>query len=275
MQRRIPLKPWQRIVGICFLAYSVLSCPTWAQDRFEYSKQAELDPQGNVYVSSDEGKLIKMAEQGHCSWVEVASDKQTVGCLVIRGLEPEQFSQSLQLEIFLKGGTKKTIEPGAPIRDWHFLKEGRQVSVYFGPPNAPGVYALYEAASARLIEKLPEPSDESLLPQWAKTRAQMQDESVPTSAALTQERTKWIAKVLRQIYKIQPGMRRKDLLKVFTTEGGLSTRLQRTYVHIECPYIKVDVRFKAAGNQPDAWKEDPEDIVEGISRPYLEFSVAD
>jgi len=85
----------------------------------------------------------------------------------------------------------------------------------------------------------------------------------------------WISKVLRQIDKIKPGMRRQDLLKVFTMEGGESNRFQRTYVHKECPYIKVDVRFKAANNEHDALKEEPEDIIETISRPYLAWSVMD
>jgi hypothetical protein len=101
------------------------------------------------------------------------------------------------------------------------------------------------------------------------------DESVPTSAALTQERTMWISKVLRQIDKIQPGMRRKDLLKVFTTDGGLSNRFQRTYVHRECPYIKVDVRFRAANKELDALGEEPDDVIEAISRPYLAWGVMD
>ncbi len=216
-----------------------------------------------------------MAGPNHCGWTEVANDKQTVGCLVMGGPDPEKLSQSLQLEIFLKGGKRETIEPGAPILDWHFLKDGQQVSVYSRPLNGTGTYALYDAAAVRLIARLAEPSDESLLPQWAKTRAQVQDESVPMSAALTQERTKWIAKVLRQIGKIQPGMPRKDLLKVFTTEGGLLSRFQQTYVHVECPYIKVNVRFKAPNGQRDALQEDPEDIIESISQPYLAWSVMD
>ncbi len=273
--RPSPLRPRQRTLCICFLALSALPRLTLAQDKFEYAKQAELDSQSNVYVSSDEGKLIKMASAGHCSWVEVAADRLTVGCLVMRGPEAEVFTRSLQLEIFLKGGHKRTIEPGAPIRDWHFWKDGQQVSVYSGPPKGPGTYALYDAATGRLMEKLAEPPDESLLPQWAKTRAQIEVESVPMGPALAQERTKWIAKVLWQIGKIQPGMRRKDLRKVFATEGGLSNRFQRTYVHVECPYIKVDVRFKAANDQRDASKEEPEDIIESISRPYLAWSVMD
>ena len=51
----------------------------------------------------------------------------------------------------------------------------------------------------------------------------------------------WVAKVLKQIETVKVGMTRQDLLKVFTTEGGLSTRSWRTFVHKECGYIKVDV----------------------------------
>jgi hypothetical protein len=147
--------------------------------------------------------------------------------------------------------------------------------VYSGWRDRPGTYALYDTASARLIEKLAEPSDEKPLPQWAKGQAQIHDESVPMSAALTQERTKWIAKVLRQIGKIRPGMRRRDLLSEFTTEGGLSNRLQRTYVHVECPYIKVNVRFKAISGDHNAMEENADDLIESISQPYLAWTAMD
>ena len=116
-------------------------------------------------------------------------------------------------------------------------------------------HALYDLGTARLIGKVAE-SEESLLPQWAKSAAQIQDETVQTSAELAAERTKWISKVLRQIGKFKPGMRRKDLLKVFTTEGGLSTQTQRTYVYIECPYIKVTVHFKASSNESTEIQDD-------------------
>ena len=213
--------------------------------QFEYAKQADFDEKGNIYMSSDQGKLIWMAATKHCSEARVAYDQQTVGCRVMQDQELGNFVPSLQLEIYQKGGHKEIIQPGAPILDWHFWKDGEEVAVYYGVRIRQGTYALYDAATARLIEKLAEPSDESLLPQWAKGQAQIQDESVPMSAALNEERTKWIAKVLRQISAIEPGMSRKDLLKVFRAEGGLSTRTLRTYTHIECPYIKVTVRFKA------------------------------
>jgi hypothetical protein len=254
----------------------IASTPGQSQDKkFEYTRQAEFDSQGNIYVCSDEGKLIWVANMKHCSEASVAPDLHTVVCRVARDQKPEEFLQTLRLEIFFKGGQMKSIDPGVPILEWHFWDGGRQIAIHFGARTSSGAYARYDTATAQLIEKLGEATDESLLPQWAKGPGQIQDESVPMSETLSRERTKWIAKVLRQIAKIEPGMKRRDLLKVFTTEGGLSNRFQRTYVHAECPYIKVNVRFKAADNERDALKEDPDDTIESISQPYLAWSVMD
>src|SRR5207245_3207432 len=52
---------------------------------------------------------------------------------------------------------------------------------------------------------------------------------------------------LEKIETIKPGMTREDLLSVFTTEGGLSTGLHRTFVSRDCHYFKVDVEFEAVG----------------------------
>src|SRR5439155_19708333 len=100
--------------------------------------------------------------------------------------------------------------PGETILEWNYSEDGHQVEFSYGQGNGQVTYALYDLATARIIERLAETSDESLLPQWAKSQAQIQDESVPMSAVLTDERTKWIAKVLRQIGKIRPGMRRRS-----------------------------------------------------------------
>jgi hypothetical protein len=43
----------------------------------------------------------------------------------------------------------------------------------------------------------------------------------------------------------------------------LSFRLQRTYVYSECPYIKVNVRFKAATSESNGIEEDPSLVVAG------------
>jgi hypothetical protein len=57
----------------------------------------------------------------------------------------------------------------------------------------------------------------------------------------------WVGQVLKQIQTIKPGMTRTDLLRVFATEGGVSTPLHRTFVNRDCPYFKVDVEFRAVG----------------------------
>jgi hypothetical protein len=215
-----------------------------------------------------------MATVRNCMEARFADDKQTVGCIVARGTKPEEALQSMRLEIYLRNGKLDIIETETPM-DWHFWHDGQQVAVYSRSLDGKNHYALYDAASAHLVEELAGPSDESLLPEWAKSPAQVQDESVPVGNDYAQERTKWIAKVLRQITKIEPGMKRQDLLKVLTTEGGLSTRLQHTYLYSECPYIKVNVRFKAVSDEGNGAEEEPDDIIESISPPYLAWSVMD
>src|SRR6202035_3079093 len=197
------------------------------QQGLEYGQESELDAAGNIYVSSDQGKLIQMGNMKRCSELRQATNRQTVGCRVMSEPSPDNPMPSFQLEIYRKGGHKIIIAPGALIGDWRFWNDGEQVAVSFGSVDAPATYALYDSVTGRMIEKLSQPSDESLLPQWAKSEWQIQAESVPMSAELTRARTQWIEKVLRDIEKIRPGMKRKDLLMVFTTEGGLSSRTQR------------------------------------------------
>lgn len=63
-------------------------------------------------------------------------------------------------------------------------------------------------------------------------------------------------------------MTRSDLLNVFTTEGGLSTRTHRTYVLKQCGIIKVDVEFSISGSEA-------EDKIRQISKPYLNYAITD
>ena len=91
----------------------------------------------------------------------------------------------------------------------------------------------------------------------------------------------WVADVLKRMLTIKPGMTRKILLRVFTTEGGISTGLQRTYVSRDCPYFKVNVEFQAVGrpSRDESGRvtlvEGDEDIILKVSIPYLQYSVAD
>jgi len=103
---------------------------------------------------------------------------------------------------------------------------------------------------------------------------QAQNPSMPEHVA-------WVAEALKRIETIKPGMMREALLTVFTTEGGISTGLQRTYVSRDCPYFKVDVEFQAVGRPSRdgdgrvTLVEDARDIIVRISRPYLQFTIAD
>jgi hypothetical protein len=82
-----------------------------------------------------------------------------------------------------------------------------------------------------------------------------------------------IASVLKECQTIKPGMTRAELSKVFGTEGGLSTVTHRAYVYRDCPYIKVDIDFAPSAPKQDV--EKPTDVVTGISKPYLEWSITD
>jgi len=86
---------------------------------------------------------------------------------------------------------------------------------------------------------------------------------------------KQMSDILTEWKKITPGTTRTELLKVFTTEGGLSTAKHRTFVHRHCPYIKVDVDFTLSDSKQSAVDERPTDTVSKISKPYLEWSIAD
>jgi hypothetical protein len=91
--------------------------------------------------------------------------------------------------------------------------------------------------------------------------------------AQSTDHTTWVANVLKRMMTIETGMTRETLLTVFTTEGGLSNRFQRTYVSQDCPYFKVDVIFEAVGGRQ--YVEAPGDRIVKISRPYLQFAIVD
>lgn len=91
----------------------------------------------------------------------------------------------------------------------------------------------------------------------------------------------WVTDALEKMQTIKPGMTRGQLLKVFTVEGGISARTQRTYVSRDCPYFKETVEFRAVG-QPSQDKdgrlspdESDRDVIVKISQPYLQFTISD
>lgn len=92
--------------------------------------------------------------------------------------------------------------------------------------------------------------------------------------------TRSMDQVLKDVSSIQVGMTRAELLHVFTTEGGLSTRDAQQYVYRRCPYIKVIVRFRRPADADPDWSDAPDedwtgDIIESVSKPFLEYPVTD
>jgi hypothetical protein len=218
--------------------------------------------------------IIPGVEEGHCSEIRGNADNTTLVCLVW-DRRPENFSEPRQIQVYRKGEQPQTIESGEPIREWHFWRNGKQLAVHFGEKGISDNFALYDLASGKQVGRVSGVSEPSGLPQWAKSQSELRDESVPEGPTYVQQRTDWIAKVLDRLDSIHPGMTRKDLDRILTTEGGISSRLWRTYVFIDCQYIKVDVRFKAAAETTNSLGESPEDLIESVSKPYLEFAHAD
>jgi hypothetical protein len=80
--------------------------------------------------------------------------------------------------------------------------------------------------------------------------------------AAAESHTDWVARSLREIQTIKPGLTRGDLL------------MQRRFAYRECPYIKVDVNFEPVGDL-DKSTESPHDKIVKISQPFLEWSISD
>jgi hypothetical protein len=98
---------------------------------------------------------------------------------------------------------------------------------------------------------------------------------LPSESRAADEHTEWIAKSLKEIESVKPGMTRLDLLRVFKEEGGISTRTSRRYIYRDCPYIKVDVQFEPVGEPENKLNQSPRDKIIKISKPFLEWSIMD
>ena len=82
---------------------------------------------------------------------------------------------------------------------------------------------------------------------------------------------------ISDINKIKKGSTRKDVLKYFKTEGGISSVFFRTYVYKKYPNIKVDIRFELEAGSFDGrgLTEKEADVVKEVSKPYLQLSIDD
>jgi hypothetical protein len=210
--------------------------------------------------------------ENHCSMAQGTVDGKTFACMVWDD-DFEKFSNPTQLEIYRDHRRIFTVEPGDPIREWHFWQDGKQLAVHFGPQDGLGTYALYDTLTGAQVEHVPGSEQPRKLPQWTKSQPQLNEELLPEGPAFSQQDMVWISKVLKEIGTVHPGMTRRDLQKVFTEEGGLSTRTRRTYVYKDCPYIKVDAVFLPVGAAGP--EESDDDRLMSISPPFLAYSIMD
>jgi hypothetical protein len=90
-----------------------------------------------------------------------------------------------------------------------------------------------------------------------------------------EEHSQWVGSVLRWTRAIQPGRTRRDLLKVFTMDGGIYSRSRQTFVLKGCDSIHVDVKFAFASDEQGRFTETPDDKIVTISKPYLDYFHAD
>ena len=140
----------------------------------------------------------------------------------------------------------------------------------------PGIYLVQPGDSAPSIAKNLCLTVKQLLEfnpgvDWSRLKIGLKLYYSPEASGLTKQ----ISAILTECQKIKPGMTRAELLKVFTTEGGLSTAAWRTFVYRGCPYIKVDVDFTPSDPKQKMVEERPTDTIRKISKPYLDWSISD
>lgn len=91
------------------------------------------------------------------------------------------------------------------------------------------------------------------------------------------DHTAWVQKCLKDLSQIKPGMRRSEVENMFPQDGGWADAGEHRFVHPECPCIKVDVEFSFQRDEKDQGRAitSPEDPVTTVSRPYLQYPIAD
>ncbi len=253
------------LLTLCLLS----ACAAGAAPAQTNSNEGTIDEYGNVYVPSEDGQLIKVTETFNCSGVAFTPDRQIFGCRVKELLRLNGRWESMILEIYRRGGKRTTIELESNISEWRFWKSGEQVAVIISSPDRPPAHLLYDVATGNLVEKIVEPEDDRTLPEWAKSRLQIESEAVPVGPSVNQQRKHWIEKILYQTGKIREGMQRKDILKLFGTEAGPHAPGETTFFLIECPYVLIDVRFESGST------ESGDDVIASVSKPYLAWGGED
>ena len=93
---------------------------------------------------------------------------ETMLCFVSRGTGENGYLPQLRIEIYMRGGKQLVIEPGGPIRDWHFWNDQHDIAISYNDENGHARDSLYDIATGKRIQTIDEPSDLSKMPQMGE-----------------------------------------------------------------------------------------------------------
>jgi hypothetical protein len=190
-------------------------------------------------VESQSIATLMGVPEHHCSVAQSTEDGKTFACMVWDN-DPQKFSSPLQLEIYSDQQLVVTIKSGNPIRDWHFWKNGQQLSVHAGRQGGVGTYRLYDTTTGKQIDQVNSASIPSELPQWAKDRAELDDESVPEGAAYSAPSCcSIVAQALRDYGHLKGGIKRSEVEKKFNSVVACRVEMRPT------TYTKSAISFRS------------------------------
>jgi hypothetical protein len=86
-----------------------------------------------------------------------------------------------------------------------------------------------------------------------------------------------VKNVLETAQRLKPGMTRKEVEQHLERDGGVQFQSPTRYTVPACNYIKIDVEFQVDQGGSEKRNEllSPEDVVVGISKPYIVYPTKD
>ncbi len=86
---------------------------------------------------------------------------------------------------------------------------------------------------------------------------------------------KFIEKSMEEVSTLKVGMKRKNLLKMFHQDSGISGVMDQRSVYEKCEFIKINVKFELTEKNKNFSADNPEDKIIEISKSYLEHPFYD
>ena len=155
--------------------------PDAARQQVETYESATIDPDGQLRITTSDGRTIVVAKEGQQSSFRnptVSPDRTAVGAQADYPNCCTSYDIPLQLVVYARGTVHRFKGIGLPIFQWHFTDGGARVAygqepVHFGCATH---YELREVHSERLIDSadIPQPCGQrpdpphTTIPNWVK-----------------------------------------------------------------------------------------------------------